>query len=562
MSVLSRIIGTAARLPRPSSTEVAVERDLQTKMPDGAVLLADRWYPSQTTSLPPTVLLRSPYGRRQLGLLGRLFAERGYQAVIQSCRGTFGSGGEWLPMRNEPADGAATLEWIAAQPWFDGRLVTFGPSYLGITQWAVAESPPDLLKAMALNVTASGIRDAIIYPGDAFALETALTWMFQVDNQEGGALHVLRTMARARKVVTDACMRLPLGQCDRLLVGRSERFYQDWLAHEAAGDEWWDVLDFKRREAVPAATLVGGWYDLFLSGQVKDFVELRRAGRTVRLTVGPWTHASLGAMGVVLRDALEFFDEQLNGARPRRGRVRLYVMGTGRWEEYDEWPPPADAQPWYLGSGGTLSRHEPPGGGARPSTYRYDPADPTPAAGGASLLGASAGPKDQSPRESRRDVLTYTSGVMTEDMKVIGPLTVTLHVRSTLEHTDFMVRLCDVDEKGKSVNLSDGLVRVGPGVAAGIGPASAPPDAGPVTRSADGTLRLQISMWPTANTFKKGHRVRLQVSSGAHPLFARNPGTGEPLATASTLRAADQEIWHDDAHPSCVTLPVVLLSKG
>src|SRR5205823_4152391 len=137
-----------ARLPRPQTTAVSVERDLETKMPDDVVLLADRWYPKEPAGVAgglPVVLLRSPYGRRQLGIVGRLFAERGYQVVIQSCRATFGSGGEWVPFRHERDDGRATLDWLAAQPWFGGATATFGPSYLGLTQWAVAADAPEHL---------------------------------------------------------------------------------------------------------------------------------------------------------------------------------------------------------------------------------------------------------------------------------------------------------------------------------------------------------------------------------------------------------------------------------
>jgi hypothetical protein len=321
-------------------------------------------------------------------------------------------------------------------------------------------------------------------------------------------------------------------------------FYQDWLAHEAPGDVWWDVINFGRRLAgVPPATLVGGWYDLFLPDQIADYQALCAAGRPVRLTIGPWTHASLPGAAAAIRDGLEFFDEQLNRvpSRPRRAPVRVYVMGARRWEDYAQWPPPASGQNWYLGRGGALSTGAPPDE-SPPDHYRYDPADPTPGNGGPSLLTGSAGPKDQRPREARDDVLTYTSATLSDDLTVVGPLTARLHLRSSSDHTDVFVRLCDVSPKGKSVNLSDGIVRLSPA---------------DVTRSGDGTFRLDLDLWPTANTFRSGHRIRLQVSSGAHPLFARNTGSGEPLATASKLATAAIEVWHDAEHPSCLVLPVV-----
>ena len=165
----------------------------------GSVLLADRWFPTRPSGDVPTLLIRTPYGRRVMGPLGRLFAERGYQTVIQSCRGTFGSAGDWEPLRHERSDGHATLSWVAGQPWFDGRLVTWGASYLGMTQWAVAADPPEFLKAMALDVTAANARDAFVFPGGSFALEMALSWAYQIKHQELGFRTVLRTQIRQRQ---------------------------------------------------------------------------------------------------------------------------------------------------------------------------------------------------------------------------------------------------------------------------------------------------------------------------------------------------------------------------
>jgi len=217
-------------------------------------------------------------------------------------------------------------------------------------------------------------------------------------------------------------------------------------------------------------------------------------------------------------------------------------MGSRTWQEFSMWPPAGEMQRWYLGRWHTLDTAPPAGSGA--DHFHYNPHDPTPAVGGASLNFRTAGRKEQRRREHRHDVLTYTSPVLREDLTVVGPLTVTLYLRSSLEHTDFFVRLCDVSEKGRSYNLSDGTIQLRPG--------SVPTDD-------DGVAKVEIAMWPTANTFRAGHRIRLQVSSGAHPLFARNTGTGEPLATGASMRSADQEIFHDAARPSSIALNVVRL---
>jgi uncharacterized protein len=544
MTALSRLAGPLLKLPSPGTRDISVERDLGAKMADGAVLLADRWFPTRPSGDVPTLLIRTPYGRRIMGPLGRLFAERGYQTVIQSCRGTFGSGGAWEPLRHERSDGHETLSWVASQPWFDGRLVTWGASYLGMTQWAVAADPPDFLKAMALDVTAANARDAFVFPGGSFALEMALSWAYQIKHQELGFRAVLRTQLDSAKVVARAAEVLPLGQADAAAVGEPVAAYQAWLEHSAPGDEWWDVTDFSRQlDRVPPASFVGGWYDLFLAAQVADYEAVRRAGRSARLTIGPWNHSSPGLVGETIRDGLSWFDEQLATREGReRAPVRVFVMGRNRWEEFSLWPPAGEEQRWYFGSEQTLAPEPRPE--RDPDRYHFNPHDPTPAVGGASLNAGTSGPKDQRAREARRDVLTYTSPVLKEDLTAVGPVSATLFVRSSLEHTDFFVRVCDVDHKGKSTNISDGIIRLSPSS---------------VTRDPDGVSRLEIAMWPMANTFKVGHRIRVQVSSAAHPLYARNSGTGEPMATGSFLRSADQEVFGGGSRPSSVTLWVVRL---
>ena len=331
MTVWSRIAASVVKLPPPRTTEVSVERGLTAKMPDGVELVADRWYPThplgEGKGEPATVLIRTPYGRTVMGPLGRLYAERGYQVVVQSCRGTFGSGGEFVPVRNEQADGRATLEWVAGQPWFDGRLVMWGGSYLGMTQWAVAQDAPDFVRALSLQVTAANFRDSVVFPGGAFALETGLAWLHEIKNQELGWRTVLRTHLRGARVVSTASAVLPLGKCDAAAIGEPMAFYQDWLEHSAPGDPWWDAVDFGRRlEKVPPSSFIGGWYDLFLKAQVDDYEALRRAGRTARLTIGPWTHASPGLFAETVRDGPRWFDSQLGpdpGGAPGRAGAPL-----------------------------------------------------------------------------------------------------------------------------------------------------------------------------------------------------------------------------------------------
>lgn len=542
MSLASRLVARLAGVPRARTHHIAVERDLRVPMPDGVVLLADRYF-ARGDERAPIVLLRSPYGRRSaFGLLGRLFAERGYQAVIQSVRGTFGSGGEFEALRHEAEDGRATLEWLSCQPWFGGSVGMTGPSYLGFVQWAVAADAPPYLQALAPQITASEFRSSI-YAGESFSLKTVLAWIYMLHYQEQSAWQVLRANRQQERVLARAFARAPLKEADATAVGQPVAFFQDWLVHTAPDDPYWQAIDHSRRlDAVSApVNLVGGWYDIFLPEQLVDYAALRRAGRQPRLTVGPWRHTSLGVARAGLRESFAWFDEHLRHqpAPTPASPVRVFVLGARRWRELPDWPPPATPTRWYLQPQGRLAPT--PAAESAPDHYRYDPADPTPSLGGP-LLTNDAGPKDNRRLEARADVLTYTSAPLESDLEVIGPVAVELYVQSSAEYTDFFARLCDVTPRGRSINICDGLVRLVPGR---------------VERAADGTLCVRIQMWPTACRFRKGHRLRVQVSSGAHPRYSRNPGSGEPLATATTFVVAEQEIWHDPQHPSAVVLPVV-----
>ena len=243
-----------------------------------------------------------------------------------------------------------------------------------------------------------------------------------------------------------------------------------------------------------------------------------------------------------LREGISWFETQLKGLSSdlRNKPVRIFVMGAEEWREFDEFPPPAQEIRFYLHAGNELSPQLPTPNSS-PDRYRCDPADPTPSVGGAILGREGAGAQDNRLLEARPDVLTYSTNPLKEPLEIIGPVYLTLYVRSSLEHTDFFGRVCDVDTDGRSINICDGLFHVAPGRG----------DA-----QEDGSLRGEIDLWPTAHRFQAGHRLRLQISSGAHPRWSRNPGTGENLATGIRMAIAEQTIYHDTAHPSLLLLPV------
>ncbi|WP_409496642.1 CocE/NonD family hydrolase [Amycolatopsis sp. cmx-11-12] len=516
-------------------------------MADGVELLADRWFPDQPGGdRAPILLTRLPYGRGGIdSQIARLYAERGYQVVVVSCRGTFGSGGSWVPWRYEQADGLDVLEWLAVQPWFSGRVGLYGASYHAYTQWAVAAHLPAWVVSMAPAIKSPKIgRFAFPSPG-LLALESIISWMYGLEHQQLGLLAKCRALLRARRRTRAAHAALPLTTADVAAVGRRVDWFQDILAHPDPDETWWDEINFGRDLATgPPVSMVTGWYDLFVTDQLADYQALRAAGRHARLTVGPWAHTSPGLIAEFIRDTLAWSTQHLAGSEGSTtdgSCVRVFIMGSGRWVSLPEWPPPAKYVRWHLHATAVLSP-APAATGQPPRWYRYDPTDPTPSVGGNSLVTGHNGAKDNRRLEARPDVLTYTTHALAADVTVIGQIRVVLYVRSTLDHTDFFVRLCDVAPGGRSTNVCDGIVRL------------APQD---IDRQSDDSFAVSIRMSPTANTFVRGHRIRLQVSGGAHPLYARNPGSGEAPAIATTLEAVEHHVLHGPEHASRIELPVV-----
>ena len=272
---------------------------------------------------------------------------------------------------------------------------------------------------------------------------------------------------------------------------------------------------------------------------LEDFIALQEAGRNPQLMVGPWTHMSNGLLSAGIGEALGWLRWHLLGDRRllNEARVRVRVGGSRRWRELDAWPPPAELRRFHLQPDRGLAAEPPPS--CEPDGYRYDPSSPTPSVGGPGLL-ADKPVVDNAELEARADVLTYTTEPLVEELEVIGPVSVEVWVRSSLEHFDLFARVCDVDLDGVSRNVCDALER-------------ALPDTHPT--EADDCVRMSFELWPTAHRFAAGHRLRLQLSSGAHPRYARNPGTGVDPAVATRLVASEQWILHDPEHPSALLLP-------
>jgi putative CocE/NonD family hydrolase len=439
-------------------------------------------------------------------------------------------------MAQETDDGHDTVSWLRQQPWFDGRLATLGASYLGWTQWSMLQDPPPELRAAIVYVGPHDFREAVFGTG-AFTLGDFLGWSNQMTEREDPSLpKALIRGAVARRALPPILAGLPLGDAAEPLLNGRAPWYRNWLAHPSGDDPWWTAYRAgSALEKVDAPVmLVGGWQDLFLQQTLEQYETLRDRGVDVALTVGPWTHAEIltkGA-GIVARETLDWLETHLAGARSgRQSSVHVYRTGENAWYQIPDWPPNTRTTKTYAvlpdGRLGPKAR-------AGETTFRYDPADPTPSVGGRVLMG-SMGVVDNRALESRADVVTFSSDPLREPLDLAGRPAVTLSLTVDNPYADVFVRLCDVDAKGHSRNVSDRLIRLDPAI-----PAGRPQE-------------LEIELDPCFHRIVEGHQVRLQVSGGAFPRYARNLGTDSLPLDGRTLRPSTHTI---DCQASSLRLPI------
>ncbi|UXA08757.1 CocE/NonD family hydrolase [Mycobacterium sp. SMC-2] len=542
-----KAVGRLLGLP-PAVTDYTVER-VRVPMRDGVDLVADHYTPS-TASAAGTLLVRGPYGRAfPFSLLfGALYAARGYHVVLQSVRGTFGSGGDFEPMANEAADGADTVAWLREQPWFTGRFATIGLSYLGFTQWALLQDPPPELAAAVIAVGPHDF-NASVWGTGSFAINDFLGWSDMVAHQEDpvrarSALRQLRT----RNKVAQAALGLPVGDTARALLGAGAPWFESWIEHADPDDPFWDALrcvDALDRVDVPVL-LVGGWQDIFVRQTLQQYAHLRGRGVDVALTMGPWTHTQLitTGLGTWARESLDWLGAHLGGepALRRPSRVRAYVTGQG-WRNVADWPPATTERAFYLRPGGHLGETVPADlAGLAPATFRHDPADPTPTTGGP-LLSPNGGYRDDGRLASRDDVLAFTSLTLTHDLCVYGSPVVELAHRADNPHADLFVRVSEVDAKGRSKNVSDGYRRL---------PVAA--------KNSRKTVRVELD--GIAHRFRAGSRIRVLIAGSWFPRYARNLGTDEPILTARHSKPATHSVRYGRSRLLLPVGPLDLSANG
>ena len=571
----------------PGFSDLVVERDAPAQMRDGTTLYADVYRPSNGGPFP-VILMRLPYDKTQAQNNVTYhhpswYARNGYIVVVQDTRGRWRSEGDFYPFAHEAEDGYDTVEWAASLPHSNGRVGMYGFSYVGATQLQAALEHPSGLKTICPGFTGSQYYEGWAYNGGAFALAFNASWTAYLaadDARRRGDDEATQNLNAAFLGAPNFYGHLPLKEYPPFVSADFGRYFFDWMEHPSYDDYWrrWSVDEDYSRIDVPAMH-ISGWYDVFISGTVKNFEGLRRGAgsegsrASQKLLVGPWYHlpwaritgaSDFGHEGRNVVDGwqLRWFDQFLRDEDTGvlDSPVTVFLMGENRWIEEGSWPPEGtEFRDYYLRSRGSANSIngdgelgvEPPDR-EPPDVYIYDPLFPIPSSGGHSCcfpIIAPMGPADQAAVEVLNGVLVYTSPPLDADLTVVGPVGATFYAATSAPDTDFTAKLCDVSPEGRSTNIQEGIVR------ARYRESLSEPM--PITPNE--VYEYRIDLGPTAYVFKAGHRIRVQVSSSDFPQWDRNLNTGGPLGVegAAQARVATQTVLHDANHPSRVTLPVV-----
>jgi len=588
--------------------DVLVEANVRVPLRDGVGLATDLYFPArdgtQLEGAFSVLLTRTPYDKTNHALTGRFYAERGYIAAMQDVRGRYQSEGEFYAFAHEGPDGYDTVEWLAAQPWCAGQVGTMGASYEAAAQSALASLNPPHLSAMVVTFGPSSYYHHSMRQNGALE-QRFLVYAFSMAATSKEALADPGLKAALDEAAGNVWEWLRTGTVRRgasplRLVPSYEEWCLDLLSHVTYDDYWrqpgYGPRPYYGRHADVPTLYVGGWYDTYTRATVENFVELsRRSTSPVHLLMGPWHHGGVGvpeAGDLSFRPEgglshyesvrLQWFDhflKDLPTALAQAEPVRYFLMGGGRgladggraiehggqWRAADTWPPPGVCPtPFYFHADGSLSP-EPPEADAPPTSYTFDPRDPVPTIGGQlSAIPIPAGGFDQSndgrfpftrgnlPLAARPDVLCFETAPFEGDLAVAGPIEVRLWVSTDGPDTDFTAKLLDVHPPGgaypagAAVNLVDSIGRLRFRSGFEREELALPGE----------VYELRFELYPTANRFAKGHRIRVDISSSNFPRFDVNPNTGGPLGRERLTRIAVNTLYHDASRPSQIRLPI------
>ncbi len=578
-------VSSNIKLSQPTH-EAKVDINVMVPMRDIVELATDVYRPKSEGRFP-AILVRLPYGKTEayceMPAFGWYFAKRGYVFVVQDVRGKYDSEGVFGPHElyfNESDDGYMTQEWISNQSWSNRKIGTLGDSYYAYTQWASAPLRNPHLKTMVTVVMATDQYGEETYIDGAFHLYSNLGWLYQMWETKTMLFPGIKS-----DLVPINWRHLPLITADEA-SGRVIPFYKEIIKHPNR-DSYWKAKsnDYPFNQVTVPVLHISGWYDLYVRGQLKDYVAMTKkaatleARRNQKLVVGAWHHeiprfgsaeerefgsgkdidfgpnADLNIMALCLR----WFDYWLKGIDNGimdEPPIRIFVMGENVWRYENEWPLTRTRYTkYYFHSNGRANsmygdgvlNTKAPDNPEPPDTFVYDPNDPVPSAA-EDLWYFLNTVKDQRIIEKRDDVLVYTTLPLTKAVEVTGPLSVRLYASSTARDTDFTGKLVDVQPNGYAQYIQEGIIRA----------RYRESRENPILIKPGKTYEYTIDLWATSNLFKTGHKIRVEISSSNFPRFDRNPNTGHKFGMDAKTMKATQTIYHDRSHPSHIRLPTIL----
>ncbi|WP_417386604.1 CocE/NonD family hydrolase [Gimesia sp.] len=608
---------TSAAFAASGPYAVEVRKNVMVPMRDGVKLATDVYLPVEDGDVLdqklPTILERRPYNKNGCKSSGMYYASHGYAFVAQDTRGRYASEGVWHMLTDDGVDGVDTAAWIGKQPWSNAKIGMIGTSYVGGTQHALAmEKAPELKTVIPVDAM-SNLGYASMRNGGAFELRF-WNWIYlnagkgSRHSHDPGTAAALKEMAENR---VQYLFQLPLRKGTTPMKLAPE--YEDWLVEgmkHGANDDFWiqnNIIDYPEKYKDIPVYLVSGWYDSWSRNNTANFQVLSKTIKgPVYMIMGPWIHGQQGSYShgqvtfgkeAAIADPLgwrkEWYDHWLKGIdnsvgtkAPFETPVRIFVMGTGDgtrtqdgklyhggyWRNESEWPLKRTVYTKYhLQPEGGLATQAPKAEQSS-TTFLFDPANPVPTIGGNISSGNDIlvqGGWDQKgsefiwnwtqpiPLSARNDVIVFQTEPLAEDLEVTGELAVNLWISSDAKDTDFTAKLIDVYPPssdfpgGFDLNIGDGIIRTRFRDSINSEKLMEPGTIYPVT----------IKLYPTSNVFKKGHRIRVDISSSNFPRFDINPNTGEPLNDNRRTQQANNTIYHDATHPSHIVLPVIPAKK-
>ena len=601
--ILSWVAGAAQG--EETKPRIAEQKDVMMPMRDGVKLATDIYFPSRDGKVLdgrfPVILSRTPYGKSSTA--AKAYTAHGYVVIFQDTRGRVNSEGTWTWMSDDVPDGYDTVEWIAAQPWSNGKIGMMGCSYVGATQHLAAMAkPPHLTTIIPSNPSINHGIGSVIY-GGAFRLRI-VNWM--LNNAAKGSTQaqdpVMKEFLQGQANNWAYYLNhVPLrrGLTPLRAVPEYESMLIDMLEHRR-NDNFWkfsNIIDHVEDHKDVPVFMVGGWYDLFSSSTTETYMALKRDRTSpTHLIMGPWVHCStsrshsqvdFGPDASVSMTSIQraWFDRwlredkrQFGQEAPFRSPVRLFVMGTGDghktedgklfhggyWRDEPDYPlPQAVATPYYLQPDGeltvTASSEE-----DQSTSFEFDPKDPVPTIGGCTV-GSTSGAWNQwggshiwnapsaMPLSTRNDIVVFTTPPLEKDTEIIGPITVKLWASSSAVDTDFTAKLIDAYPTssdfpaGFDLIMGDGIIRA----------RYRDSDKEEKFMTPGEICEFTIKLDPCSNVFKKGHRIRVDISSSNFPRFDVNPNSGEPANHNRRTITAVNTIHHDRDHPSHIVLPLM-----